>query len=101
MELRCRRLLLRRVRPRRVGRCLGNGDEGDAFGERFEYRVQAGVGDDGGGAFEKLELRGVADDDWIAGQGAEAGGVEAAAEGEDELDIVAGACFGDGAEDGL
>jgi hypothetical protein len=38
------------------------------------------VGDDGGGALYELELRGVGDDDGIAGEGAEACGVEASAE---------------------
>ena len=43
------------------------GDERDALGEGFEDGVEAGVGDDGGGAAEELQLGGVADDDGVAG----------------------------------
>ncbi len=51
--------------------------------------------DDGGGSLEELELWGVADDDGISWQGSEAGWIESAAEGEDELNVEAGAGFGD------
>jgi hypothetical protein len=57
------------------------------------------VRDDGGGSFEELELRGVTDDDGISCQGSETGWIESAAEGEDELDVEAGACFRDCSED--
>lgn len=76
-------------------------DEGDAFGEGLEDGVEAGVGDDGGGAFDEFELRGVGNDDGVAGELAEACWVEAASEGEDELGVEARAGFGDGFEDGF
>lgn len=76
-------------------------DHGDAFAEGLEDGVEAGVGDDGGGAFDEFELRGVGDDDWVAGELAEARGVEASAKGEDELRVEGGAGFSDGFEDGF
>jgi hypothetical protein len=80
----------------------GDGYERDALGERLEHGVEAGVGDDGGGSFEELELWSVADDKGISQEGSETGGTESAtAEGEDELNAEAGACFGDGSEDVL
>ena len=77
----------------------GDGYERDAFGERLEHGIEAGVGDNGGGSFEELKLRSVADDKGISREGSETGGFDSATEGEDELNAEAGACFGDGSED--
>jgi len=77
----------------------GDGYERDALGERLEHGIEAGVGDDGGGSFEELELRSVADDKGISREGSEAGGFDSATKGEDKLNAEAGACFGDGSED--
>jgi hypothetical protein len=56
------------------------------------------VGDDGGGSLEELELGSVAYDDGISRLGSEAGWIESATEREDELNVKAGAGFGDGPE---
>ncbi len=76
----------------------GDGDERNAFGEGFEDGVESGVGDDGGCALEEFELRGVADDDGIAGEGTEPGGVESASERDRELSVETGATCSDGFE---
>ena len=57
--------------------------------------------DDGGGSFEELELWGIAHDDGISWKGSEVSWIESAAEGEDELNVEAGAGFGDCSEDSL
>jgi hypothetical protein len=74
---------------------LRNCYERYALGEGFEDCVQARVGDDGGGSLEELELGSVAYDDGISRQSSETRGIESATEGEDELNVEAGAGFSD------
>ena len=77
----------------------GDADQRNAFGERLERGVDAGMGDDDGCPLDEFQLGRVFDDDGIAAEDAETFAVEAGAERDDELHGKIGTGGGNDAED--